>query len=82
MNTSTTTISAQIPKSLANKLSALVSAESRSKSYYIKEALVRFLDEKTNDIQDYIEAEKRYHDFLSYDDTTVSLDDIAKKYDL
>ncbi len=79
--TAKTTISAQIPKTLAEKLSALARAESRSKSYYIKEALMRFLSEKTEDIQDYIEAEKRYAEFLSNNDA-ISLDELKEKHNL
>ncbi len=81
MKTQTTTISAQIPKTLAKRLSALAEAENRSKSYYIKEALNNFLDEKVDDIKDYIETEKRYRDFLASGKSS-SLEEIADRYNL
>jgi len=77
-----TTVTAQIPKSLAKRLDALAKTEKRSKSFYIKEALERFLDNTTEDVLDYMEASKRYSAFVSSGNKGVTLPELKKKYNL
>ncbi len=74
-----TTISAQIPAYLDKKLTALAKAEKRSKSFFIQEALIKYLSEKQEDIEDYIEAEIRYKEFLETGQEVVPFDKLAKQ---
>ena len=73
------TISAQVPVSLAKKLEKLAKAESRSKSYYIKNALENMLERKEEDVQDLIDATNRYEEFLHSEEEAVSIDDAVSK---
>ncbi len=82
MSSSKTTITAQVPKTLAERLDSLAKAENRSKSYYIQTAIKGFLDTVTQDLLDYMEAGKRYEEFLSTGSTGLSLADMKNKYNL
>jgi predicted DNA-binding protein len=69
----TVNISAHIDESLAHKLEKVSEFEGRSKSYYIKKGLVMLLDQKFQDMQDIISAQKTLKaakisgDFVSFD---------------
>jgi predicted DNA-binding protein len=72
------TISAHIPQDLANKLQKVSQFEERSKSYYIKKSLERYLSEKLEDIEDYIHAKKSYEEFKASGEEAVSFDEVFK----
>jgi len=75
-------ISAQIPTSLAKKLEKVAAFEERSKSYYIKKSLEKYLEEKLEDIQDYIDAKKAQKEFNASGRQTVSWEEIKKENNL
>ncbi len=68
-------ISAQIPASLAKKLEKVCAFEERSKSYYIKKSLEKFLEEKLEDIGDLIDGKKAQKEFKASGKKTVSFEE-------
>jgi predicted DNA-binding protein len=68
-------VSAHIPIGLAEKLQQIAQFEERSKSYYIKKGISDIVEEKLQDMQDYLsarqtlkEAKKNNEDFVSFDE--------------
>lgn len=76
------TISAQIPANLDKDLTRICEIEERSKSFYIKKALEKYLAEKLQDIADYHEAKKLYEEFKKSGKKAIPYDKIKKKYKL
>ncbi|NBV06435.1 MAG: ribbon-helix-helix protein, CopG family [Proteobacteria bacterium] len=76
------TISAQIPASLDKDLTKICESEERSKSYFIKKALEKYLAEKLQDIKDYHEAKKLYEEFKNSGEKAIPYSQIKKKYKL
>ena len=74
-------ISAQIPAELAKKLEKVASFEERSKSYYIKKSLEKFLSDKLEDIEDLIDGKKAQREFKKSGKKTVSLEEVFKHLD-
>lgn len=72
------TISAHIPQDLANKLQRVSEFEERSKSYYIKKSLEKYLSEKLEDIEDYLDAARSYEEFKASGEETVSFNEAFK----
>ena len=68
-------ISAQIPAALAKKLEKVAAFEERSKSYYIKKSLEKYLEEKLEDI----EGKKAQKEIKKSGKKTVSLEKTFKK---
>ncbi|MFT6346815.1 MAG: putative DNA-binding protein, partial [Myxococcota bacterium] len=58
MTSNLSNISAHIPSDLAEKLQLISEFEERPKSYYIKKGLSELLEEKFQDMQDYLKAKK------------------------
>lgn len=71
-------ISAQIPSDLAEKLQKISDFEERSKSYYIKKSLEKFLSERLEDVEDYIDSKKAYEEFKESGEETVSFGEVFK----
>ncbi len=68
-------VSAHIPIGLAEKLTQIAQFEERSKSYYIKKGISDIVEEKLQDMQDYLsarqtlkEAKKNNEEFISFDE--------------
>jgi len=73
----TVNVSANIDKDLANKLEKVAEFEGRSKTYYIKEGLAKILDQKWQDMQDVLSAQKTLKvsgDFVSFDEVFKDVD--------
>ena len=78
----TVNISAPIPLALAKKLQKVAKLESRPKTYYIRLALQEFLDERLQDMQDYIEAKKIMDEMKAKGEKGIPYEQIRKKYHL
>lgn len=70
----TVNVSAHIDDDLATKLQMVAEFEGRSKTYYIKKGLTDILDQKWQDMQDMLSAQKTLKaakangDFVSFDE--------------
>ena len=76
------TISAQIPSNFDKDLTKICELEERSKSFYIKKALEKYLAEKRQDLADYHEAKKLYEEFKKSGEKAIPYSKIKKKYKL
>jgi RHH-type rel operon transcriptional repressor/antitoxin RelB len=65
----------RLPEELEARLNHLSSETHRSKSYYVKKALQKFLDEQA----EYEFAAVAYKDFLESGRKTTSFDDVMKE---
>jgi predicted DNA-binding protein len=74
-------ISAHITEDLADKLNKVCEYEERPKSFYIKKALEKYLNERLEDIEDYYEANKAYQEFKNSGEDLVTLDEVMKNID-
>jgi RHH-type rel operon transcriptional repressor/antitoxin RelB len=66
----------RLPEDLNNRLTALSEKTHRPKSYYVKEALEKYLE----DVEDYLLAVQAYEEHLREGGQTISLKDMMKKY--
>ena len=74
----TVSISANIPATLGEMLNKVSEAEERSKSYYIKKGLERFLMEKLEDMEDYQDAKQAYDEFVASGEKGIPFDEVFK----
>lgn len=65
-----------LPKEIETRLDSLSKATGRSKSYYVREALVEYLD----DLEDIYLAEKGLEEIRAGRSKTVPLDEVMKRY--
>jgi RHH-type rel operon transcriptional repressor/antitoxin RelB len=72
------TYSIRLPHEIEERLETLSTKTGRSKSFYVKEAILEHL----GDIEDIYLAEKRLEDIRAGRTETVSLQEVMKKYDL
>lgn len=70
------TYSIRLPHEIENRLEKLSLKTGRSKSFYVKEAILEHLD----DIEDVYLAEKRLEDIRAGRTQTIPLQKIMKKY--
>ena len=70
------TYSIRLPHEIENRLEKLSLQTGRSKSFYVKEAILEHLD----DIEDVYLAEKRLEDIRAGRTQTIPLQEIMKKY--
>jgi len=70
------TYSIRLPHEIENRLEKLSIQTGRSKSFYVKEAILEHLD----DIEDVYLAEKRLEDIRAGRTKTISLQKLMKKY--
>ena len=82
MRVDTVNISAQIPAILSEKLEKVAEIEERSKSYYIKKSLEKFLNSKLEDLSDYFEADEAWQEYKQDESKAVSWKEVKKKYKL
>ena len=69
-------LAVRLPEELEDRLYRLSEKTGRAKSYYVREALVEYID----DLEDHYLAEQRLKKFG--DGPTIPLDDLMKKYGL
>lgn len=72
------TYSIRLPHEIEERLENLSAQTGRSKSFYVKEAILDHLD----DIEDIYLAEKRLEDIRSGRTQTVPLQEVMKRYDM
>jgi len=70
------TYSIRLPHEIESRLEKLSAQTGRSKSFYIKEAILEHLD----DIEDVYLAEKRLEDIRAGRTQTITLQEVMKKY--
>lgn len=70
------TYSIRLPHEIENRLKKLSTQTGRSKSFYVKEAILEHLD----DIEDIYLAEKRLEDIRAGRTQTIPLQEVMKKY--
>lgn len=74
----TMTYSIRLPEGIEKRLEYLASQTGRTKSFYVKEAIV----DRLNEIEDIYLSEKRLEDIRSGITQTISLQDVMKRYDM
>ncbi len=74
----TINISAHIDESLALKLEKVSEFEGRSKSYYIKKGLTEILEQKFQDMQDMLSAQRTLKAAKDSGEGFVSFDEVFK----
>ena len=72
------TYSIRLPQSVEQRLEALSVLTGRTKSFYVKEAILEHLD----DLEDVYLAEKRLEDLQAGRSQTIPLQDVMKRYGL
>lgn len=71
-------LSVRLPESLENRLNTLAKATKRPKSFYVREAIERSIE----DIEDAYLAEAAYEDFLKSGAKAMPLDEVERTLDL
>lgn len=66
----------RLPEEIENRLDALAKETGRTKSFYVREAILEHLD----DLEDFCIAEKRLADIRTGLSTTVSLEEVMNRY--
>jgi RHH-type rel operon transcriptional repressor/antitoxin RelB len=66
----------RLPAEIEKRLDALAKETGRTKSFYVREAILEHLD----DLEDIFIAEKRLADIRAGRSTTVSLEEVMKRY--
>jgi RHH-type rel operon transcriptional repressor/antitoxin RelB len=66
----------RLPEEIEKRLDALAKETGRTKSFYVREAILEHLD----DLEDLYIAEKRLADIRAGRSTTVSLEEVMKRY--
>ena len=72
------TYSIRLPHEIEERLEKLSAQTGRSKSFYVKEAILDHLD----DIEDIYLAEKRLEDIRAGRTQTIPLQEVMKRYDM
>ena len=68
----------RLPTEIEDRLSALAAATGRSKTFYVREAILEHLD----DLEDIYLAEKRMEDIRAGRSHTIPLEEVMKEYGL
>lgn len=68
----------RLPDEIEKRLEALAKATGRTKSFYVREAILEHLD----DLEDIYLAEKRLEDIRAGRSTTIPIEEIMKRYEL
>ena len=68
----------RLPQEIEARLNTLATATGRSKSYYVREAILEHLD----DMEDVYLAEKRLEDIRAGRSDTIPLEEVMKEYGL
>ncbi len=75
-------ISAHISKELSDKLEKVAKFEERAKSYYIKKSLEQFLEQRLEDMEDYIDAKNAVEEMKRTGEQGIPFEDICKELQL
>ena len=78
----TVNLSVEIPIPLAEKLDRVRRFEERAKSFHVRKALEKYLEEKLEDVEDYIDAKRAHEEFLASGEKTASWEDMKKELGL
>ena len=81
-NTGSTNISCTIPVELSKQLILLADIEERSKSYYVKKALEKYLEERLEDALLAKIGDEAYEEFVKSGEKAIPYDDIRKELKL
>jgi len=68
----------RLPAEIEDRLDALAKATGRTKSFYVREAILEYLD----DLEDVYLAEKRLEDLRAGRSKTIPIEKIMKRYDM
>lgn len=68
----------RLPPEIEQRLEKLARKTGRTKTYYAREAILKYLD----DLEDLYLAEKRYDDILKGRAKTIPLEDVVKRHGL
>jgi RHH-type rel operon transcriptional repressor/antitoxin RelB len=68
----------RLPKDIEDRLDALAAATGRTKSFYVREAILEHID----DLEDLYLAEQRLSDLRAGRTTPIPLDEVMKKHGL
>jgi len=68
----------RLPKDIQNRLLELSESTGRSKSYYIREALIEYFE----DLEDIYLAEKEIEDLRAHKTHIIPIEEVMKEYDL
>jgi RHH-type transcriptional regulator, rel operon repressor / antitoxin RelB len=68
----------RLPEDIENRLEALAAATGRTKSFYVREAILEHID----DLEDLYLAEQRLADIRAGRSSTIPLEDVMKKHGL
>ena len=71
-------LAVRLPKEIDERLARLARETGRTKSYYVRKALLRYLD----DLEDAYLAEAAYERFLASKEEAIPLDDLEKRLGL
>lgn len=69
-------IAVRLPSEVESRLADLARKTGRTKSFYVREAILEYLD----DLEDLYLAEKRYEDVLAGRSKTIPLEELMKRY--
>ena len=68
----------RLPADIEARLNALAKATGRTKTFYVREAILEHLD----DLEDVYLAEKRLEDIRRGREKTIPLNEVMKRYDM
>ena len=68
----------RLPIEIENRLEALAKATGRTKTYYAREAILKYIE----DLEDVYLAEKRLEDIRAGRTKTIPLEEVMKHYDM
>jgi len=68
----------RLPADIELRLETLAKTTGRTKTFYAREAILKYLD----DLEDIYQAEKRLEDIRAGKSETISLDKVMKRYDM
>jgi RHH-type rel operon transcriptional repressor/antitoxin RelB len=71
-------LSVRVPQGLEDRLDRLVNTSNRSRSYFVKKALERYLEDE----EDYAEAVAAYEEHIRSGGKTYTLEEMTERYGL
>jgi RHH-type transcriptional regulator, rel operon repressor / antitoxin RelB len=66
----------RLPDSIEKRLAKLAKRTGRTKTFYAREAILRYIE----DLEDIYDAERAWERILSGKDKTIPLEDVMKRY--
>ena len=68
----------RLPEEIETRLAALAKATGRTKSFYVRQAILAHLE----DLEDTYLAEKAYREFITSNEETIPLNEVMKRHGL